>query len=304
MTVEYDFASLVSSAFDDVDHRKCFSDKVVSAFGALVWSVHTHPHATPELLPASGAAVSVMAERLRRTAEDSGARVNDPTALADILIRLAHAVLLVPDSSRPLTTRADVDGYARRHVAPLTGIAATAAPPGEVTPRRRRTGARMEILAAALVAVVLGAAGLVAMLAQPTSGPVTPTDMTGVSTTAVPPPPIPSPPQAPAAPADPPAAVVVEKPTPTTPRRIPPPPPPPTAAPPAVAADRAPDGEDLRGTGDGGRAPSPPRRPVHAPPPPRMSPGAPQPGPHHDGPPGGADRGPGPDGPHRAGDRG
>jgi AcrR family transcriptional regulator len=133
--VEREFATVLDAAFDAAGDRDGFEDKVVGAFGALVWSVHTHPLTARELrtepetvlpllttgsAPAMTTAVALVAERVRRTADDCGVQVDDPDALADILVRLAHSLLLVPHPGRPLASRADVDEYARRYVAPLT----------------------------------------------------------------------------------------------------------------------------------------------------------------------------------------
>src|SRR4029450_2798638 len=46
----------------------------------------------------------------------------------DIIVRLAHSVLLVPQPTRPLNTRIDIENYARRYLAPLTRYIASGAP--------------------------------------------------------------------------------------------------------------------------------------------------------------------------------
>ncbi|MET0475889.1 MAG: TetR/AcrR family transcriptional regulator [Mycobacterium sp.] len=133
--------SVMSAAFDAVDGGTTFDDKVLTAFVEVVWSIHTHPlmarelrtepeQALPLLTTASAAmlpgALGYVAERLRDIGASSGVELDDPDALADVLVRLAHSLVLMPNPDRPLGSRSDVDDYARRYLTPLTRSAVTA----------------------------------------------------------------------------------------------------------------------------------------------------------------------------------
>src|SRR6201996_6920884 len=130
-----EFTTVFDTAVRDLDDRGTFDDRVVRAFTAVVWSLRNHPLMTRELTtepetvlpflttasaPAMQTALAFVAHRLRRSAQASGLDLTDPEALADILVRLAHSVLLVPHPDRPLTTRIDIEDYAQRYIRPLT----------------------------------------------------------------------------------------------------------------------------------------------------------------------------------------
>jgi AcrR family transcriptional regulator len=124
-----ELTTVFDTAVRDLDDRGSFDDKVVRAFTAVVWSLRNHPLMTREpqavlpfltTAPAMQTALSVVAARLRRSAQANDLNLTDPEALADILVRLAHSVLLVPHPDRPLTTRIDIEDYAQRYIRPLT----------------------------------------------------------------------------------------------------------------------------------------------------------------------------------------
>jgi hypothetical protein len=50
--------------------------------------------------------------------------IGDPVALAEVLVRLAHSLLLAPHLEPALRSRAEVAEYARRYILPLTRSAA------------------------------------------------------------------------------------------------------------------------------------------------------------------------------------
>jgi AcrR family transcriptional regulator len=133
--------TVMSAAFGTVDEVTTFDDKVLTAFVEVVWSIHTHPlmarelrtepeQALPLLTTASAPmlpdALGYVAQRLREFADDSGVVLDDPESLADVLVRLAHSLVLMPNPDRPLGSRADVDDYVRRYLTPLTRAAVTA----------------------------------------------------------------------------------------------------------------------------------------------------------------------------------
>ena len=130
-----EFSAVFDAAIHHVDDRGTFEDKVIGAFTAVVWSVRNHPLMTRELKiepetvlpflttssgPAMQTALAFVADRLRGWAQASGLELDDPEALADIVVRLAHSVLLVPQPTRPLDTRIDIENYAQRYLGPLT----------------------------------------------------------------------------------------------------------------------------------------------------------------------------------------
>jgi AcrR family transcriptional regulator len=162
-----EFTTVFDTAVRDLDDRGTFDDKVVRAFTAVVWSLRNHPLMTREpqavlpfltTAPAMQTALSVVAARLRRSAQANDLNLTDPEALADILVRLAHSVLLVPHPDRPLTTRIDIEDYAQRHVRPVTRYASRRpfAPPARPARKTHRSAAGL--LAAAAVTALVGTA--------------------------------------------------------------------------------------------------------------------------------------------------
>ena len=132
---------VMGAAFGAVDGAKSFDDKVLTAFVEVVWSIHTHPlmarelrtepeQALPLLTTASATllpgALGYVAQRLHDIAAASGVELDDPESLADVLVRLAHSLVLMPNPDRPLGSRTDVDDYVRRYLTPLTRSAVTA----------------------------------------------------------------------------------------------------------------------------------------------------------------------------------
>jgi AcrR family transcriptional regulator len=130
--------SVADAAFAAVDDAATFDDKVLAAFVEVVWSVHTHPLMARELrieperalpllttaaAPLMPGALAYVAQRLRNMAADSGIGLDDPESLADVLLRLAHSLVLMPNPGRPLSRKQDVDDYARRYLTPLTRAA-------------------------------------------------------------------------------------------------------------------------------------------------------------------------------------
>jgi AcrR family transcriptional regulator len=132
---------VVGAAFDGTNDAQTFEDEVRTAFVDVVWSVHTHPlmmrelrtepeQALPMLTTAAApllpAAVGYVAQRLRDIAAVTHVALDDPESLADVLVRLAHSLVLMPDPHRPLRNRTDVDAYAQRYLTPLTRVAVSA----------------------------------------------------------------------------------------------------------------------------------------------------------------------------------
>lgn len=133
--------TVLAGALSAIDDVTTFDDKVLTAFVEVVWSIHTHPlmarelrtepeQALPMLTTASAPmlpdALGYVAERLRDFAAETGVELDDPESLADVLVRLAHSLVLMPNPDRPLTSRTDVDDYVRRYLTPLTRSAVTA----------------------------------------------------------------------------------------------------------------------------------------------------------------------------------
>jgi AcrR family transcriptional regulator len=133
--------AVLDNAFCAVDEGATFDDKVLTAFTEVVWSVHKHPLMARELriepetalpllttaaAPVLPGALDYVAQRLQALAADSGVRLDDAESLADVLLRLAHSLVLVPNPTRPLRRKSDVDAYARSYVQPLTRSAVVA----------------------------------------------------------------------------------------------------------------------------------------------------------------------------------
>ncbi len=134
-SVQREFTRVFDEAFDAASSQAGFDDMVVASFSGIVWAVHSHPLMVRELstepeivLPflttESGAVMdavmALVAQRLDRLAVAGDRALADPAALADIFVRLALSLLLVPDLARPITSRADIENYARRYLVPLT----------------------------------------------------------------------------------------------------------------------------------------------------------------------------------------
>jgi AcrR family transcriptional regulator len=139
--VRREFTTVLDQAFDTAATEKTFDDIVAAAFTTIVWTVHKHPltirelntepeFALPFLTTESGpvmdAAVVLAAARLADAAHATHRHLDDPDALADIFVRLALSLLLVPDPTRPTKRRKDIDTYARRYLVPLTRSATAA----------------------------------------------------------------------------------------------------------------------------------------------------------------------------------
>ncbi|MET0701074.1 MAG: helix-turn-helix domain-containing protein, partial [Mycobacterium sp.] len=126
-------ASVFTDAFDAAAGEESFDDLVVSAFSDAVWALYNHPLMMRELSldrdsalsvlatewgPAMGEVVDLVAGRLSLAAATTDCVLADPEAVADTFVRLAHALLLVPDPGRPLTSRDDIESYARCYLMP------------------------------------------------------------------------------------------------------------------------------------------------------------------------------------------
>jgi AcrR family transcriptional regulator len=138
-----EFTTVFDDEFGAATAEESFDEVVAAAFSGIVWTVHQHPVMARELStepefvlpllttnsgPVMDAVAGLVTERLARSAAAMDRTLDDPQALADIFVRLALSLLLMPDPSRPMAARDDVEGYARRFLVPLTRTAT-------VTPR-------------------------------------------------------------------------------------------------------------------------------------------------------------------------
>jgi hypothetical protein len=56
---------------------------------------------------------------MRRAAKADGLTLADPVALAEVMVRIAHSMLLAPHSGPALHSKAEVADYARRYILPI-----------------------------------------------------------------------------------------------------------------------------------------------------------------------------------------
>ena len=191
-----EFNTIFDAAVRRLDDRGTFEDKVVCAFTAVVWSVRNHPLMTreretvlsssiPPADPTMQTALALVTDRLRGWANASGFDLDDPEALADIVVRLAHSVLLVPQPTRPLDTRIDIENYARRHLGPLiqhaAGNARKLVESADLKgrPRSKPRRSAVELVVATALAGLVGAVAIVFTAFYSNSPAVTPTDSAG-----------------------------------------------------------------------------------------------------------------------------
>jgi AcrR family transcriptional regulator len=137
-----EFRRLFSDVYEEARELDSFDDKVVTGFTGILWCIKSHPLMARELAtepevvmpflttasgPAMDMAIAFGAENLRRAAKAQGLVLSDPVALAEVLVRLAHSLLLAPRPAPSLQTKADVADYARRYILPLTRSSAVSA---------------------------------------------------------------------------------------------------------------------------------------------------------------------------------
>ncbi len=185
--------AVIDSALDARDDRREFEGAVLDAFSEVIWTLqrdhrlvssHSAPEtAMPAMMAASTVALPALVEattlRLGALAAATGTRLDDLESLAEILVRLAHAVLLVTGAGSD--SRSDVDAYVQRHVAPVVRYAvsgrAARIDGGPGLPRVRRF--RGELLVATLIAAMIGSGGWMAVASRSAPPSVTPTNVTG-----------------------------------------------------------------------------------------------------------------------------
>ncbi len=206
-SVQREFTRVFDEAFDAASSQAGFDDMVVASFSGIVWAVHSHPLMVRELstepeivLPflttESGAVMdavmALVAQRLDRLAVAGDRALADPVALADIFVRLALSLPMVPDLARPITSRADIENYARRYLVPLAQSATT---PASVRWSRAATASAqsasvssnavsarpsslrrvpLQLLPPIILAFLLGSGALAHALMEPWSAPVAP----------------------------------------------------------------------------------------------------------------------------------
>ena len=137
-----EFRRLFTDVYDEARALDSFDDKVVTGFTGILWCIKSHPLMARELAtepevvmpflttasgPAMDMAIAFGAENLRRAAKAEGLVLSDPVALAEVLVRLAHSLLLAPRPEASLQTQADVADYARRYILPLARSSAVSA---------------------------------------------------------------------------------------------------------------------------------------------------------------------------------
>jgi AcrR family transcriptional regulator len=137
-----EFRRLFTDVYEEARQLDSFDDKVVCGFTGILWCVRSHPLMARELAtepevvlpflttaagPSIDMAIGFGAENMRRAAEADGLTIADPVALAEVLVRIAHSLLLAPHSGPALQSKAEVADYARRYILPITRSAAVPA---------------------------------------------------------------------------------------------------------------------------------------------------------------------------------
>jgi AcrR family transcriptional regulator len=198
-TIQRELSLAVDQAFDEAAAKESFDDVVPAVFAGIVWAVRNHPLMTREMSaepdialpivsaesgPVLDALVAQVAESLQVAAAAGNRLLPDPEALADVFVRLAHALVLMPDSTRPVAGRGECELYARRHLLPIARsatVAATAESAGSCGPasanpsrRQRFRRAHLQFAPPVALALLLSSGALAAALVQPWSAPVTP----------------------------------------------------------------------------------------------------------------------------------
>jgi AcrR family transcriptional regulator len=77
------------------------------------------PMLTTRVAPVFAVARSYLADHLRRAQAAGAVGEFDAEGVAEVLVRVTHSLVLVPESSNPLETDADVRAFAVRYLAPL-----------------------------------------------------------------------------------------------------------------------------------------------------------------------------------------
>lgn len=183
-----EFTTLLETAFASTGSPgTSFADRSVNAFADIVWTLQSHPLVLRELnsesgeqLPAStsGAVMEACVPLVTEQLQSLGAAAEDAPAdldpVADVFVRLAYSLVTVKRPGRPLTTRPEVEDYARECFGPyMEGLAADAAQPAEAPvidmeayrpPRSRRNRPGLQIAAASILSALTIGAGLTAVL--------------------------------------------------------------------------------------------------------------------------------------------
>lgn len=185
-----EFVRLLDTAFEQARTAgPLFAERTLSAFTDIIWAVQNHPvvlreldieSGEPTLTGASSAlmetSLPLVTERLAALsgAGDAPAGLD---ALADVFVRLAHSLVIVKRPDLPLTSRAEIDTYARESFGPYFQALAVPVPapvpevPAPVidleqrrTARNRTPRPHLQIAAASLVGILTLGAGLTAVL--------------------------------------------------------------------------------------------------------------------------------------------
>ncbi len=136
---------LFQESYDEMEQQDCFDDMVIVGFSGFLWRVINHPlmvremQTEPEVIlpfftvsfgPILDAANRFTRKSMSRAAAANDLEITELDALAEVMVRVAHSLVLTPNPAHPMASRDDVDDYARRFLVPLARNA--------TTPRRTR----------------------------------------------------------------------------------------------------------------------------------------------------------------------
>ena len=136
--LEFEHKRILSAGYEAAKTKVSFEEKLVAGFAAVLWASIKNPLLTrglraepEEILPdltvrfgkPLAATVDACAAAITRAAAGSGVEVGDVDAVAEVIVRVAHSLVLTSQSASAFKTRAKVESYARSVMLPVVRAA-------------------------------------------------------------------------------------------------------------------------------------------------------------------------------------